>query len=140
MASLNEVTLIGYLGNDPEIRYMPNGDPVATLSIGTTETWKDRESGEIKEHTEWHRVVIFGNKLIENVVAKYLKKGSQIWVRGKNRTRKWVDKDKIDRYTTEVRCDELKMLDRAPKQDGLPAGQPAPAPAPAPQDFDDLPM
>ena len=137
MASLNEVTLMGYLGRDPEIRYMPNGDPVATLSIGTSHGWTDKETGEQKEHTEWHRVVVFGKKVVENVVSKYLKKGSSIWVRGELRTRKWVDKDtKQDRFSTEIRSERIQLLDRAPKAptDSLPTEQ-------LPPEYDDdIPM
>lgn len=115
MASLNKTELIGYIGQDPDIRYMPNGDPVATISLGTTETWKNKD-GEPQEHTEWHRLVFYG-KIVENVIAKYLKKGSQIYVEGRNRTRKWTDKNKIDRYTTEIVCDNMQMLDRKPSGD-----------------------
>ncbi len=117
MASLNKVELIGYLGKKPELRYMPNGDPVATVQLGTTEAWKDK-SGERKERTEWHRLIFFG-KLAEDVVAKFLDKGSHIYAEGRLRTRKWTDKDKIDRYTTEIICDEMKMLDRKPASDIL---------------------
>lgn len=107
MASLNKVELIGNLGKDPELRYMPSGDAVANVSIATTEKWKDKE-GNKKESTEWHRVVFFG-KLAE-VVGEYLKKGSQIYVEGRLKTRKWQNKDGVDQYTTEINADTMLML------------------------------
>ena len=100
MASLNKVILIGNLGADPETRYAPSGDAICNLRLATTETWKDRNSGERKENTEWHRVVFFG-KLAE-IAGQYLRKGSQIYVEGRIQTRKWQDKEGQDRYTTEV--------------------------------------
>lgn len=108
MASINKAILIGNLGRDPEIRYTQSGDSVATLSIATSETWKDKANGEKKESTEWHRVVLF-NRLAE-IAGEYLKKGSQIYVEGHIRTRKWTDKDNIERYSTEIVGRELKML------------------------------
>jgi len=99
--SLNKVTLIGNLGNDPEIRSMNNGGKVATLSVATTESWKDKQSGEKREKTEWHRVVIFGDGLVR-VAESYLKKGSKIYIEGSLQTRKWQDRDGNDKYTTEV--------------------------------------
>lgn len=107
MASLNKVELIGNLGKDPEVRYMPSGDAVTNVSIATTETWKDKD-GNKKESTEWHRVVFFG-KLAE-VVGKYLKKGSQIYVEGRLKTRKWQNKEGVDQYTTEINADTMLML------------------------------
>ncbi|HEM8865378.1 TPA: single-stranded DNA-binding protein [Providencia stuartii] len=95
-----KVILIGYLGQDPEIRYIPNGGAVANLTLATSETWRDKQTGEMREKTEWHRVVIFG-KLAE-VAGEYLKKGSQIYVEGSLQTRKWTDQSGQDRYTTEV--------------------------------------
>ena len=95
-----KVILIGYLGQDPEIRYMPNGGAVANLTLATSESWRDKQTGEMREKTEWHRVVIFG-KLAE-VAGEYLKKGSQIYVEGSLQTRKWTDQSGQDRYTTEV--------------------------------------
>lgn len=107
---VNKVILIGNLGNDPEVRYMPNGNAVATVSIATTEVWKDRQSGEQQERTEWHRVVFF-NRLGE-IAGEYLRKGSKVFVEGKIRTRKWQDKNTgADRYTTEIVADEMQMLD-----------------------------
>lgn len=98
--SLNKVEIIGNLGNDPEIRYMPSGGAVANLSIATTESWKDKTTGEKKEQTEWHRVVIFG-KLAE-IAGEYLRKGSKVFIEGSLRTRKWQDHAGVDRYTTEI--------------------------------------
>ncbi|CAI1824471.1 Helix-destabilizing protein [Serratia marcescens] len=97
---VNKVILVGYLGQDPEIRYMPSGGAVATLSLATSESWRDKQSGEQKEKTEWHRVVLFG-KLAE-IAGEYLRKGSQVYIEGQLRTRKWTDSDGVDRYTTEV--------------------------------------
>lgn len=108
MASLNKTQLIGNLGADVDSRFMPDGTPVATISLATTEVWKDKTSGEKKERTEWHRVVFFRG--LAETVAKYLGKGSQIYVEGRLRTRKWTDKDGIERYTTEIIADEMQML------------------------------
>ena len=110
MASLNKVILIGHLGADPEMRSLPDGTPVASLRVATTETWKDKTSGERREATEWHRVVFFGR--VAEVAAQYLRKGSQVYVEGRLQTRKWQDKEGQDRYTTEIRGDEMKMLGR----------------------------
>jgi len=99
--SLNKVTLIGNLGNDPEIRSMNNGGKVATLSVATTDSWKDKQTGEKREKTEWHRVVIFGDGLVR-VAENYLKKGSKVYIEGSLQTRKWQDRDGNDKYTTEV--------------------------------------
>ena len=110
MASVNKVILIGNLGRDPEIRYMPNGDAVCNVNLATTESWNDKTSGERREITEWHRVVLF-RKLAE-IAGQYLKKGSQAYFEGRLRTRKWQDKDGTDRYTTEIEASEMKMLGR----------------------------
>jgi single-strand DNA-binding protein len=110
MASLNKVILIGNLGKDPETRYAPSGDAICNLTLATTETWKDKSTGERRDATEWHRVVFFGR--VAEVAAQYLRKGSQIYVEGRLQTRKWQDKDGQDRYTTEIRGDEMKMLGR----------------------------
>ncbi len=106
---VNKVILIGNLGSDPEVRYLPNGGPVATLSIATSETWKDKQTGQNQERTEWHRVIFF-NRLAE-ISGEYLRKGSKIYVEGSIRTRKWQDKNGIDRYTTEIMGNTLQMLD-----------------------------
>lgn len=108
MASLNKATLIGNLGRDPELRYMPSGDAVATIAVATTEKWKDKQSGEQKEATEWHRVVFFG-KLAE-IAGQYLKKGAQVYVEGKIKTKKYTDKDGIEKYSTEITGEVMKML------------------------------
>lgn len=118
MASLNRATLIGHLGQDPEVRYLPNGDAVTNISIATSETWTDKKTDEKKESTEWHRVVFY-SKLAE-VVGEYLHKGSQIYVEGKIETKKWTDKAGQDRYTTQIRADKMVML-------GKPSGDRPPA-------------
>ncbi|EBR9313405.1 TPA: single-stranded DNA-binding protein [Salmonella enterica subsp. enterica serovar Muenchen] len=97
---LNKVMLIGHLGQDPDVRYLPNGNAVAMLSLATSDTWKDKQTGETKERTEWHRVVIYG-KLAE-IAGEYLRKGSQVYIEGELRTRKWTDQSGQERYTTEV--------------------------------------
>ncbi|MBS0357871.1 MAG: single-stranded DNA-binding protein [Proteobacteria bacterium] len=107
---INKVILIGNLGNDPEVRYMPSGGAVATISIATTEGWKDKTTGEKQERTEWHRVVFF-NRLAE-IAGEYLRKGSKVYVEGSLRTRKWQDKNTgQDRYTTEIVGSDMQMLD-----------------------------
>lgn len=111
---VNKVILIGNLGQDPEIRYMPSGGAVANITLATSETWKDKQSGEAQERTEWHRVVFF-NRLAE-IVGEYLRKGSKIYVDGKIQTRKWQDKDGQDRYTTEIVANEMQMLDSRGQQ------------------------
>jgi len=108
MASVNKVIIVGNLGRDPEVRYMTNGDAVANVTIATTESWKDKATGEKKELTEWHRVV-FRAKLAE-IVAQYLKKGSAVYVEGRIRTRKWQDKEGQERQTTEIEAREMQML------------------------------
>jgi single-strand DNA-binding protein len=112
--SVNKVILVGNLGKDPEVRRMTSGDPVVNLSIATSESWRDKASGERKEKTEWHRVVIF-NKNLADVAEKYLKKGSKVYVEGQLQTRKWTDKDGAEKYSTEVVLQnfrgELTMLD-----------------------------
>lgn len=108
MASVNKVILVGNLGADPETRYMPNGDAVANVRLATTESWKDKASGEKREITEWHRVVFY-RKLAE-IVGQYLKKGSAVYIEGRIRTRKWQDKEGQERYTTEIEANEMQML------------------------------
>ena len=107
MASVNKVILVGNLGKDPEVRYMPNGDAVANFSIATTDTWKDK-SGERHEKTEWHNIIIF--RRLGEVAGQFLKKGSMVYLEGRLQTRKWQDKSGQDRYTTEIVCHEMKML------------------------------
>jgi single-strand DNA-binding protein len=105
---INKVILIGNLGDDPEVRYTQGGSAVANVRLATTESWKDKESGEKQERTEWHRVVFFGR--LAEIVAEYLKKGSQVYVEGSIRTNKWQDKEGKDRYTTEIVANEMQML------------------------------
>ncbi len=105
---INKVILVGNLGQDPETRYMPSGGAVTNFTLATNESWKDKQTGEQKDRTEWHKVAMF-NRLAE-VAAEYLRKGSQVYVEGKLRTRKWQDRDGNDRYTTEVIADEMQML------------------------------
>ena len=108
MASVNKVILVGNLGRDPETRYSPDGAAITNVSIATTDTWKDKASGEKQEKTEWHRVVFF-DRLAE-IAGEYLKKGSQVYVEGRLQTRKWTDKEGNERYTTEIRAERMQML------------------------------
>jgi single-strand DNA-binding protein len=108
MASVNKVILVGNLGRDPETRYAPEGGAICNISVATTDTWKDKTSGEKQERTEWHRVVFF-NRLAE-IAGEYLKKGSQVYVEGSLRTRKWQDKEGQERYTTEIVAERMQML------------------------------
>ncbi len=108
MSSVNKAIIVGRLGKDPEMRYMPNGDAVANVTVATSESWKDKQSGEKRETTEWHRVVFF-RKLAE-IAGQYLKKGSQVYIEGKITTRKWQDKDGQERYTTEIVANDMTML------------------------------
>ncbi|HGG4757746.1 TPA: single-stranded DNA-binding protein SSB2 [Salmonella enterica subsp. enterica serovar Ball] len=134
---VNKVILVGNLGQDPEVRYMPNGGAVANLTLATSESWRDKQDGEIREHTEWHRVVVFG-KLAE-IASEYLRKGAQVYIEGQLRTRKWTDQSGQDKYTTEVVVGQngtMQMLgrrDSQPQQGGQPfSGQPQPqTPPPA---------
>ena len=127
---INKVILIGHVGVDPEVRYMPNGNAVATISIATTESWKDKQSGERQERTEWHRVVCF-NRLGE-IVGEYTRKGSKVYIEGSLRTRKWQDQQGQDRYTTEIVANDLQMLDSkggSSMPDDMPSQQFEAAPA-----------
>jgi len=110
MASVNKVIIVGNLGADPETRYMPSGESVTNIRVATTDRWKDKSSGDMKEATEWHRIAFFGR--LAEVSGEYLKKGSQVYVEGKLRTRKWQDKDGNDRYSTEIIGDTMQMLGR----------------------------
>jgi len=149
MASVNKVIIVGNLGRDPEVRYTPNGDSITNVTIATTDTWKDKATGEKKEATEWHRVVFFG-KLAE-IAGQYLKKGRQVYVEGALRTRKWTDKEGQERYTTEIVANEMKMLgsregmsDAPPRESGGAAAgggagnRPAAAAQPAGGNFNDF--
>lgn len=146
-AMLNKVTLIGRLGADPEIRYTANGDAVANISVATHFKWKDKQTGEKKEATEWHRVVFF-NRLAE-VAGEYLKKGAQVYVEGRLKTSKWQDTHGQDRYTTEIIATEMKMLDSRSGGTGQFESTPSTKvepnlsktdlpPAPPPQTYDDF--
>ena len=109
MAGVNKVILIGNLGNDPDMRYMPNGEPVANISIATSETWNDKNTGEKREKTEWHRVVAY--RRTAEVIGQYTRKGSKLYVEGRLQTRKWTDQSGQQRYTTEIVADNIQMLD-----------------------------
>ena len=115
MRGVNRVTLIGNIGKDPETRYLPSGGAVTNVTLATSETWKDKQTGQAQERTEWHRVVFF-NRLAE-IAGEYLKKGSKVYIEGSLRTRKWQDQSGQDRYTTEIVAGEMQMLSHA-KQDG----------------------
>ena len=141
MASVNKVIIVGNLGRDPEMRSFPSGDQVANIAIATTDKWKDKQTGEMKEATEWHRVV-FNGRLAE-IAGQYLRKGSQVYVEGSLRTSKWTDKNGQERYTTEIRANQLQMLgstsNSAQRQDPAPAQQPAQRAAVKPASgFDDM--
>ncbi len=118
MASVNKVIIVGNLGRDPETRYMQNGEAVTNIGVATTESWKDKNSGEKKELTEWHRITFY-RKLAE-IAGQYLKKGSQIYVEGRLQTRKWQDNDGAERYTTEIIADTMQMLGSRQGQGGSP--------------------
>ncbi len=124
MASVNKVILVGNLGADPETRYMPSGDPIANIRLATTFRWKDKQSGENKEETEWHRIVFRGR--LAEIAGEYLKKGSPCYVEGRIRTRKWQDKEGQDRYTTEIMADARQLLgSRAGAGEPVTAREPA---------------
>ncbi len=136
---INKVILVGNLGNDPDTRYMPSGGAVTNLSIATSESWKDKQTGEQKERTEWHKVAMFGR--LAEIGAEYLRKGSQVYIEGSLRTRKWQDRDGNDRYTTEVIANEMQMLGGRGGGGSAPmGGDPGPASQPPPpkaDEFDD---
>lgn len=141
MASVNKVIIVGNLGRDPEMRTFPSGGRVCNVTIATTDRWKDKQSGEMKEATEWHRVV-FNDRLAE-IAGEYLRKGSQVYIEGSIRTRKYTDKDGVEKYATEIRADTMQMLgkregmggpsgddggyDSAPRRSAAPSRAPAPA-------------
>jgi len=153
MRGVNKVILVGTLGNDPEVKFLPSGGAVTNISVATSETWKDKNTGQKQEKTEWHKAVFFG-KLAE-IAGEYLKKASQVYLEGSLRTRKWQNKDGVDMYTTEVVCDEMQMLGGKPEGNQQAAQQqtgmarPAPAsngaqtashaPPVDPNNFDDIP-
>ena len=136
MASVNKVIIVGNLGRDPEVRYTPNGSAVCNVSVATTRTWKNKDSGDKSEETEWHRVVFY-DKLAE-IAGEYLKKGRSVYVEGRLKTRKWQDKDGVEKYTTEIIATEMQMLGSregmgggSAADDGGGYERPAPASRPA---------
>jgi single-strand DNA-binding protein len=142
---INKVILIGNLGKDPEVRYMANGGAVCNVTLATTESWKDKQSGEQKDKTEWHNIVFY--RRLAEIAGEYLRKGSQVYIEGKLQTRKWQDKNGNDRYTTEIIANEMQMLggrgggggsaDFGGASSSSSSSQAAPAPAAAVDDFDD---
>ncbi len=155
MAGVNKVIIVGNLGNDPELRTFPNGDQVANLSVATSDRWQDKQSGEWREVTEWHRIVLF--RRLAEVAGQYLRKGSKVYIEGKIRTRKWQDQNGQDRYSTEIHADTMQMLDskqdqqQQPQQSSQPKQSQKPnayaeakasgiTKTPPPTDFDDMPF
>lgn len=149
---VNKVILIGNLGRDPEVRYMPSGNAVANVTVATTDSWRDRQSGETQERTEWHRVVFFAR--LAEIAGEYLRKGSKVYIEGRLQTRKWQGQDGQDRFTTEIVANEMQMLDSrgsgggnfggGQQQQQQPANYDEPSgprggssPEPPPDDFDD---
>ena len=127
MSSLNRVMLIGNLGADPESRAFPDGTAVCNIRLATTDKWRDRDTGDMKEATEWHRVVLY--RRLAEIAGQYLQKGSQIYVEGRLRTRKWTDKTGAERYTTEIEADEMKMLGKKAEQMNMPNEMPREMPS-----------
>ena len=139
---VNKVIIVGNLGGDPDTKYMPSGSAVTNLTVATNESWKDKQTGEQKDRTEWHKVAMFGR--LAEIAAEYLRKGSQVYIEGKLRTRKWTDKQGNDRYSTEIVADEMQMLGGrgggAPAMGGPPPSSAPPQGSPGPaggDDFDD---
>ena len=136
MAGINKVIIVGHLGNEPEMRSMPNGEAVANISVATSEAWTDKNTGERREVTEWHRIVFY-RKLAE-ICGQYLKKGAQVYIEGRLRTRKWQDQNGQDRYTTEIQGDVMQMLGTRPQSaDGANNSQPMPQQDASANAFDD---
>ena len=133
MRGVNKAIIVGNLGQDPDTRYMPSGSAVTNISIATSEKWKDKQTGEPRERTEWHKVSMFGR--LAEIAAEYLRKGSQVYIEGKLRTRKW-DKDGQTHYTTEIIADQMQMLGGKQNQQ-QPSTAPATSGQPGPDDFDD---
>jgi len=136
MASVNKVIVLGNLGRDPEIRYQPSGDAVANIAVATTSKWKDKNTGDMKEETEWHRISFFGR--LAEIVGQYLKNGSSVYVEGRLQTRKYTDKDGVEKYATSIIAENLQMLDSRPTGDqgqgnSAPAAQPRNQAKPAQQ-------
>ena len=150
MASLNKVQIIGNLGRDPDVRYLQNGDAVASLAVATTDKWTDKQSGEKREQTEWHRVSFFGK--LGEICGKYLHKGSSVYIEGSLHTRKYTDKDGVEKFATEIKGASLQMLggreqaqtggqeprQQAPRQAAAPAQRQAPAPQRGGSGFEDM--
>ena len=145
MASVNKVILVGNLGRDPETRYSTDGGAICNISVATTDTWKDKTSGEKQERTEWHRVVFFSR--LAEIAGEYLKKGSQVYIEGSLRTRKWQDKEGVEKYTTEIVADKMQMLGSRPGMGDAsnrdrdarePAGEPKAAAKKPAGKFDDM--
>ena len=142
MSSVNKVILVGRVGQDPEVRYMPNGNAVANITLATSEKWKDKQTGQAQEKTEWHRVKAFG-KLAE-IIGQYVKKGALLYIEGSLETRKWQDQSGQDRYTTEIKANQMQMLSgqqsgqSQPQQQAQPQYQQAPQPQQASGQFDDF--
>lgn len=117
MASVNKVIIVGNLGQEPEVRYMPNGDAVCNISVATTSSWKDKNSGEKREETEWHRIVLY--RRLAEIAGEYLRKGRAVYIEGRLKTRKWQDKDSgVDRYTTEIIAEQMQMLGGGDRGEG----------------------
>lgn len=138
---VNKVIIVGNLGNDPDTKYMPSGSAVTNLSVATNESWKDKATGEQKDRTEWHKVAMFGR--LAEISAEYLRKGSQVYIEGKLRTRKWTDQQGNDRYTTEIIADEMQMLGGrtgggAPAMGGPPQSSAPPQGSSGPSGSDDF--
>ena len=145
MASVNKAIIVGKLGRDPEMRNLPSGDSIATLSVATSERWKDKQTGENREETEWHRVVFFGKQ--SEICGKYLTKGSEVYVEGSIKTRKWTDQSGQERYSTEIRGDRMQMCGPRPDGSGQGGGSSQPRqqqqrqnPAPQNEVDDDIPF
>lgn len=136
MAGINKVIIVGHLGNDPEMRSMPNGEAVANISVATSEAWTDKNTGERREVTEWHRIVFY--RKLAKICGQYLKKGAQVYIEGRLRTRKWQDQNGQDRYTTEIQGDVMQMLGTRPQSaDGANNPQPMPQQDASVNAFDD---
>ena len=149
---VNKVILVGNLGKEPEVRFTPEGNAIANVVVATSESWRDKTSGDVQDRTEWHRIVFFSR--LAEIVGEYLHKGSKIYIEGSLRTRKWTDRDNNERYTTEIVANEMHMLDRKGEQDmsasqpsqaaakprSAPTSQPAPAPAMDVETDDDIPF
>lgn len=144
MSSINKVIIIGNAGKDPEVRYLADGSAVTSITVATSEKWKDKATGEAKEATEWHRIVMYGK--VAEIAGQYVKKGASAYYEGKLKTRKWTDKDGVDKYTTEVVCDKMQLLggkqqgENEPQQRPASGGKRAPAPTSVADLDDDIPF